>query len=108
MLESVDIYLMYRLVLGMGVTPNKIYNMCKNRYNANEIPYCVWPYEPVQSSQPSPQNNMNRWIFKTLSYIGTYDYQYDAHDLTNFIAKYATENVNLTLWDRIKKWFQII
>jgi len=87
------------------MTPDKIYSACRGRYDAPEIPY-VGPFGSTTYPYPGPEARMNRWINITLLSAGYYDNGYNAAELADFIARYATDKIKLTWWDRIKRWIR--
>ena len=115
------VYSMYMLILKHGMKPNDIYLACKNR-TAN-VPHSViiGPYGNETRPTPRPVELMRTWLYRNLKGAELNNGQGPLHpldnfewnklyfmplSLANFIADHATDDIDLTWWDRLKRWFR--
>lgn len=120
---SPHVYSLYMLILKHGMTPEDIYLSCRDKTANMPRSIIVGPYGSETRPTPRPVELMRTWLYRTLVYSGISKKQgplypiveleeesgelyYMPMSLASFIAKHATDNIQLTWWDRLKRWLK--
>lgn len=114
------VYLLYMLILKQGMTPQDIYLACKNKTSNIPRSIIAGPFGSETRPMMRPQSVMRIGLYRILKRAGlngtlspiSFAILHDSEvyrmtvSLAGFISKHATEKINLTRWDRFKRWLK--